>query len=148
MSDSSISRPVMAFDFGERQIGVAVGQHLTATASPLKILKARDGIPDWKVVMALIEEWQPGVLVVGLPYNMDGSESAIAARARKFANRLHGRTGLRVELHDERLSSFEARQIGAEDNLQFHGRASRDTTVDAVAAALILESWFRECDAN
>ena len=73
MSDSSISRPVMAFDFGERQIGVAVGQHLTATASPLKILKARDGIPDWKVVMALIEEWQPGVLVVGLPYNMDGS---------------------------------------------------------------------------
>ncbi|HAW77355.1 MAG TPA: Holliday junction resolvase RuvX, partial [Alteromonas australica] len=82
-------RTVLAFDFGTKSIGVAVGQEVTGTASPLAALKARDGIPDWQQIAALYEEWQPHLVVVGLPLNMDGSEQEMTQRAKKFANRLH-----------------------------------------------------------
>ena len=76
------SRTVLAFDFGTKSIGVAVGQEITGTASPLPALKARDGIPDWNVIEKLYEEWQPHVVVVGLPLNMDGTEQEMTQRAR------------------------------------------------------------------
>ena len=82
------SRTVLAFDFGTKSIGVAVGQEITGTASPLAALKARDGIPDWNVIEKLYEEWQPQLVVVGLPLNMDGTEQEVTQRAKKFANRL------------------------------------------------------------
>ncbi|HEY5717466.1 MAG TPA: Holliday junction resolvase RuvX, partial [Motiliproteus sp.] len=78
----------LAFDFGTTRIGVAVGQAITATASPLPWIKAKDGVPDWSQLERLVREWQPDALVVGLPLNMDGSLCEMSHRARKFANRL------------------------------------------------------------
>ena len=134
----STSICVLAFDFGTQRIGIAVGQSITHTASPLPALKAHDGIPNWDQIAALISEWQPQQLLVGLPLNMDGSESEMSARAKKFANRLQGRFGLPVELWDERLSSFEARgEMLARGMTNF-----KDGKVDSLSACLILEGWF------
>lgn len=121
----------MGFDFGTQRIGVAVGQTVSGTAEALTILPARDGQPRWDEVEALISEWQPDVLIVGDPINMDGSDSDICLRARKFARRLEGRFGIRTELVDERLSSFEARE-----------GADRDQAIDHEAARIILQSWL------
>jgi putative Holliday junction resolvase len=129
---------LLAFDYGTSFIGVAVGQSVTGTATPLAALKANDGVPDWNRIEALIAEWRPHRLLVGLPLNMDGSESPMSARARKFANRLHGRFGLPVATWDERLSSFEARG----ELLARGQRAFRGAGVDSLSARLILESWF------
>ncbi|MBT5700328.1 MAG: Holliday junction resolvase RuvX [Gammaproteobacteria bacterium] len=120
----------MAFDFGTTKIGVAVGQQITGTASPVAVVKARDGIPQWLAIDRLVEEWQPKVLVVGLPINMDGTESDMSKAAARFSRRLHGRYGIRIELMDERLSTFEAREFENPDQL------------DAIAAKLILETWL------
>ncbi len=130
---------VLAFDFGLARIGVAVGQPITGTATPLSTLKAKEGIPDWQVIETLIKEWQPKLLLVGEPFNMDASDQLITVKARKFANRLHGRYGLPYEMFDERLSSTAAR----EEIFEFGGyRKLKKTQIDSIAAALILESWF------
>ena len=126
---------VLAFDFGTNRIGVAFGQSLTGTAEALSVLKARDGIPDWTEVERLISTWQPQALLVGLPYNMDGSESQLLKRAVKFGNRLNGRFHLPCYGIDERLSSVAAEEL-------LKGKTSR--SVDSVSAQLILESWFNE----
>ena len=125
---------VLAFDYGLRRIGVAVGNALTGTATALPVLSARDGVPDWERIRRLIGEWRPALLLVGLPLNMDGTPSAMSERAARFSRRLHGRFGIRCELMDERLSSFEARERMAGDC----GR----TALDSVAACVILEGWF------
>jgi len=130
----------MAFDYGLRQIGVAIGNCLLSTTQPLTILKARDGIPDWHAVGKLLEEWQPDLLLVGNPLNMDGSESELGGRARKFGNRLHGRFGLPVELADERLTSFEAKQDLA---ARGHSGDYKAQPIDSYAAQLILKTWMR-----
>ncbi len=130
---------MLSFDFGTKSIGVAVGQQLTASARPLAALKAKDGVPDWDQIGALLKEWQPEKVVVGLPLNMDGSEQPLTARARKFASRLHGRFGVQVELHDERLSTVEAR---AELFERGGFRALSKSNVDSLSAVIILESWF------
>jgi len=130
----------MAFDFGLKQIGVAIGNCLLATTQPLAILKARDGIPDWQAVGNLLEEWQPDLLLVGNPLNMDGTESELGTRARKFGNRLHGRFGLPVVLADERLTSFEAKQDLAASG---HSGDYKAQPIDSYAAELILKSWMR-----
>ena len=130
---------LLAFDFGTKSIGVAIGQQLTGTARPLAALKAQDGIPDWNKIEALLKEWLPDRVVVGLPLNMDGTEQPLTARARKFANRLHGRFGIQVDLHDERLSTVEARA----DLFSRGGfRALNKGSVDSLSAVVILESWF------
>ena len=122
----------MACDFGTTKIGVAVGQKITGTATPVAVVKARDGIPQWLVIDRLVEEWQPTVLVVGLPINMDGTESDMSKAATRFSRRLHGRYGISIELMDERLSTFEAREFETPDQL------------DAIAAKLILETWLAD----
>tara|TARA_B100001964_G_scaffold245799_1_gene336418 strand:+ start:11827 stop:12240 length:414 start_codon:yes stop_codon:yes gene_type:complete len=124
---------VMAFDFGRNKIGIAVGHTITKTATPIAIIKARDGIPEWLEIEKLIREWQPGLFVVGLPINMDGSPSEMSRLAEKFARRLQGRFDIPYEMMDERLSSFEARSGEASDN-----------PIDDVAAQLILESFFQD----
>lgn len=133
---------VLAFDFGTSRMGIAYGQSVTGTATALAPLAARDGIPDWDKLSAIISEWQPHAIVVGIPLNMDGSISDMARRARKFANRLHERYKYPVFLMDERLSTAEAKQIhfaaGGSSNF-------RKESVDGIAAQLILESWF-SCD--
>ncbi len=126
---------IMAFDFGMGKIGVAVGQQITGSATPLKILKAKDGIPNWQEIEALIKEWQPSGLVVGLPLNMDGSPSEMSRLAEKFSRKLHGRYNLPTATMDERLTSFEAAEY-----------AAADEPVDAIAAKLILESWLKSQD--
>jgi len=125
-------------------IGVADGQSITRAATPLPALKARDGSPDWAQIEKLISEWQPQRLLIGLPLNMDGSESDMSVRAKKFANRLHGRFGLPCEMQDERLSSFEARGELLEQNRlnKSAGKKFRERGVDSLSARLILESWF------
>jgi len=130
---------VIAFDFGLARIGVAVGQSITSTASPLETIKAKNGVPDWNIIEKLLKEWQPQLLLVGEPFNMDESDQAITKRARKFANQLHGRFGLKTEMMDERLSSAAAR----EEIFEYGGyKKLKKTQIDSIAAALILESWF------
>lgn len=134
-------RTVLAFDFGLRQIGVAVGNCLLETTQPLTVLSAREGIPDWQALSDLVNEWQPDLLVIGDPINMDGSVSELGERAARFARRLHGRTGLPFEMCDERLSSFEAKQASRD---QGHRGDYRRHPVDSQAAELILRTWLAE----
>ncbi|MFT6057946.1 MAG: putative Holliday junction resolvase [Pseudohongiellaceae bacterium] len=121
----------LSFDFGSKKIGVASGQSLTGTASPLLIIKANDGIPNWDEIGMLVNQWQPALIIVGLPLNMDGTESKLSLRAKKFARRMAANYTCAVGLMDERLTSREAREL-----------SSHNGPIDNVAAALILESWF------
>lgn len=130
----------LAFDYGTQRIGVAFGQSLTGTAKAIKILKAKDGIPDWNEIESLINEWSPDLFVVGLPYNLDGSESALMLRAVKFANRLNGRFNKPCYGMDERLSSQEA----AEQALEVNNGVKKRAAIDDIAAQIILENWFAE----
>ncbi len=128
---------LLGFDFGPRKIGVAVGQTITGSASPLTTIRSRDERPDWQRIERLVRDWRPSAVVVGLPFHMDDTEAQIAPRARRFARQLAGRFGLEVHLVDERLTSIEARrQLGKE--------ADSRRLVDAVAAKLILETWLCE----
>lgn len=131
---------VLAFDFGTKSIGCAVGQSITGTAQVLPAFKAQDGIPNWEQIEKCLTEWKPALLVVGLPLNMDGTEQDLTLRAKKFANRLHGRFGLPVELQDERLTTTEAR---AEIFSRGGYKALNKSKVDGISACLILESWFQ-----
>lgn len=135
------ARTILCFDYGTKSIGVAVGSELTGSATLLSALKARDGIPDWEQIAKLIKEWQPQLLLVGLPLNMDGTEQEFTARTRKFANRLHGRFGLPVSFHDERLSTADARsRLFAEGGYR---NLSKDK-VDSLSAQIIFEGWYEQ----
>ena len=132
---------MLAFDFGTRQIGVASGQKLLKTANPLTILRAKDGIPNWSQLQKLIDDWMPDQILVGLPLNMDGSESQFCLRARKFGKRLHGKYGVEVAMVDERLSTFTAKnQLQTKNQKYKH----KKTLVDDIAAVLILETWLAD----
>ncbi|CDL81628.1 Holliday junction resolvase RuvX [Xenorhabdus szentirmaii] len=135
------NRTIIAFDFGTRSIGAAIGQEITGTARALSSFKANEGSPNWELIGKLLKEWQPDLVIVGLPLNMDGTEQPVTAQARKFANRIHGRFGVQVELHDERLTTVEARS-----HLFDHGgyRALNKGRVDSASAVVILESWFEQ----
>ena len=132
-------RTLLAFDFGLTQIGVAVGNAVLGTCEPLTVLRAKEGQPNWDETAKLLEEWQPDLLLVGDPLNMDGTPSEIGVRARRFARRLHGRFGKPVELVDERLTSHAAK---AEARERGHRGNYRRDPVDSLAATLILESWL------
>ena len=134
------ARSILAFDYGTKSIGMAIGQEVTGSASALTAIKAKDGVPQWAEVEAILKEWQPDLIVVGLPLDLDGQPlTDITARAKKFANRVHGRFGYAVELHDERLSTVEARA-----DLFEHGgyKALSKGAVDCQSAVVILQSWF------
>ena len=141
-NDEPIS--ALGFDYGTQRIGVAFGQSLTGTAQPICVLRARDGIPDWDEIESLIAEWRPNLFVVGLPYNLDGSESDLMVRAVKFANRLNGRFNKPSYGMDERLSSVEAAEQVLEENWGSKKRAA----IDDIAAQIILQNWFSELAAN
>lgn len=141
MAGAEPSKRILAFDYGLRQIGVAVGNSGQGTSQPLGILKARDGQPNWDELSALCREWQPDLLLVGDPLNMDGSVSEFAERARKFSRRLQGRLNLPVQMIDERLSSFEVKQ---RQKAAGHRGDYREQPVDDLAAELILQDWLRQ----
>lgn len=133
---------LLGFDFGLRRIGVATGQTITHTASPLCILAANAGIPKWPEVASLIQTWRPEALIVGLPLNMDDSEQYITNAAKNFGELLKIHYALPVFMMDERLSTRAAKEQLFEEGGY---RALRNTKrVDAIAAKLILETWMRE----
>ncbi|MCU7555504.1 Holliday junction resolvase RuvX [Alteromonas sp. ASW11-19] len=133
------SRTVLSFDFGTKSIGVAVGQEVSGTAAPLAAIKARDGIPNWDTIAVLYEEWQPDVVVVGLPLNMDGTEQEMTRRARKFANRLHNKFKTPVATCDERLSTADAKAMLFE--LGGYRKLTKEK-VDSVSACVIFSAWI------
>lgn len=140
--DQSIPVAALAFDYGTQRIGVAYGQSVSGTAQAVCVLKAKDGIPNWDEIEALIAEWKPSVFVVGMPYNLDGSDSELLKRAIKFSNRLNGRFNKPCYGMDERLSSKEAIEMMVEEN---DGQMKhKKTAIDDIAAQIILENWFNE----
>jgi putative Holliday junction resolvase len=132
----------LGFDFGLRRIGVAVGSKTTGTATPLVAVPCLEGQPDWPAIQTLVSEWRPDRLVVGLPYNSDGSESDMSRAARRFGNRLAGRFGLPVEFVDETLSSNEATQRLVGARRRGERRRIRKQDVDRLAASIILQTWL------
>ncbi|AGH80704.1 Holliday junction resolvase YqgF [Psychromonas sp. CNPT3] len=144
MIEKELEKPLkslMGFDFGSKSIGIATGQMITMTAQPLLAIKAQNGIPNWDNLEQLIKEWQPDMLIIGLPLNMDGTEQYITQRAKKFANRLHGRFGVKIALQDERLTTASAKEF----IFELGGYKALDKgKIDSVSAALILESWMSQ----
>ncbi|MDR9436552.1 MAG: Holliday junction resolvase RuvX [Thiohalophilus sp.] len=134
-------RTLLGFDYGLRRIGVAVGQEVTHSVAPLITLSRKTDKPDWDAITRLIDEWQPDLLVVGLPLTLEGEEQEMTQRARRFGNQLKGRYNLPVEMVDERLTSYEAEQLLAERSHNGAGRNDPED-IDQVAAQLILQSWF------
>ncbi|MCC5810090.1 MAG: Holliday junction resolvase RuvX [Ectothiorhodospiraceae bacterium] len=133
---------VLAFDFGLRRIGVAVGETVTGSARPLTTLQCRQpGQVDWDAVAALIEEWKPAALVVGRPSRTDGTVSEMTAAAERFARRVQGRYGLPVHLMEELLSSREAEQRLARRPARTRDRKA---AIDMMAATVILETWLQD----
>jgi putative Holliday junction resolvase len=130
---------VLAFDFGEKRIGVAVGDTLLKLAHPLTTISAESNEQRFAAIAALIGEWRPALLVVGLPAHLDGVEHAMSVQCRRFARRLEGRYGLKTLLVDERLSSAAASEDLAEIGIR--GRKQK-TALDQVAAQRILQSFL------
>lgn len=130
---------VLGFDFGEKRIGVAVGERVVGQAHPLTTIRAESNADRFAAIGALLAEWQPGSLVVGKPLHIDGTPHAMTARCARFANQLRGRFGLPVFEADERLTSADADGRLLEVGLS--SRQRRDH-VDAVAAQLILQSYL------
>ncbi|MCB1758837.1 MAG: Holliday junction resolvase RuvX [Gammaproteobacteria bacterium] len=128
---------LLGFDFGTAKIGIAVGQTVTGTATPLVTLRTVGQQPDWTGIGELIRAWQPDALVVGLPCDKEGVETEVAPRAKRFARQLGGRFQLPVHMIDERLTSMAARS-------SLGRRPKRIEELDAVAAGLILETWLSE----
>lgn len=136
-------RTILAFDFGLKRIGVAVGQELTRSAQALTTLNSRNNQPDWDEIQSLIREWQPQLLVLGLPTHMDGSEHAFTDATRDFGAQLKARYNLPLEYMDERLSSVEAEQTLKQRGIKIDGKSSK-SHIDQVAAQLILQSWLNQ----
>lgn len=137
---------VLGFDFGMKFIGVASGQTITQTATPLMTLKAIDGIPNWDEIAQLIQEWRPEVLLVGLPLNMDGTSQLITHCANKFANRLKQKYKLPVFLVDERLSTWESKQCSPRISNALSQKEL--LKINATAAAIIVEQWLKDDASN
>jgi len=135
---------VLAFDFGTRRIGVAVGQTLTRSATAVGALATIAGAADWTAVDTCIAQWGPGQLLVGLPYNMDGSDTTTTAACRAFGEKLARRSGLPVEFVDERLTSAAAYdELRSERRSGVRARRIRPEDIDANAARLILATWMQ-----
>jgi putative Holliday junction resolvase len=133
------SGAVLAFDFGEKRIGVAVGDLALKIAHPLATIAHEDNMQRFAAIEALFVEWRPAVLAVGLPTYLDGQEHEMTRLCRKFAQRLRARYGLPVVLVDERLTSHSAEAALAESGV--HGRKRR-AALDQVAAQHILQTFF------
>lgn len=130
----------LGVDYGLKNIGLAYGQTLTQTAQALPAIKAKDGIPNWQQMQQVLEQWLPDIVIVGLPLNMDGSESELCQRVRKFGNRLHGRFNAKIDFMDERLSSYAVKE---EEKARGHKGDYGKNPIDSLAAQLILEDWLR-----
>ncbi|MBK4775754.1 Holliday junction resolvase RuvX [Candidatus Pantoea edessiphila] len=136
---------ILAFDFGKKNIGVAIGQLVTGIASPISALKAKEGIPNWIQIEKLIKKWQPSVIIVGLPLNMDGTEQYLTYCARKFANNLNAKFSINTYMQDERLSTREA----CSELFKCGGyRSLSKNHIDSKSAAIILQDWINNSSCN
>ncbi|URQ68018.1 Holliday junction resolvase RuvX [SAR86 cluster bacterium] len=133
------ARVIMAFDFGTKNIGIAIGQEITKTASTFYSIQANDGLPDWVELDMIVKEWNPNLFVVGDPINMDGTRSKIQDSSDKFSTALSKRYDISIEKTDERLSSREAK--ARLENIQMGIKDSRNK--HSISAQIILEDWFR-----
>ncbi len=140
MPDLSAPQMIMAFDFGTQKMGMAVGQSLIESANPLALFPMKDGIPNWDELLKIVKQYQPTLFLVGLPLNMDDTESELSTRARKFARRLRHQTNIETLMVDERLTTREARD--ELDHYQAQGRGKK-LSADSIAAALFIDSWYR-----
>jgi putative pre-16S rRNA nuclease len=127
----SAATTILAFDFGLRNIGIAAGQSVSRTASAIATISARAGEPDWTAVDALLAEWRPDIVLVGLPLNMDETMSEMGERAAAFAQRMRQRYSIEVVMVDERLTSVAARELSSEPMARH-----------AIAARLIAETYL------
>ena len=124
---------IIAFDYGEKKIGVAVGQTSTNTSSPLQIIFNKDNQTNWNSISSLLDEWKPGLILLGKPLNMDGSDSKIMEKVDKFYKELKSIYDADIEFVDERLTTFEAREILKDE---------KHDNVDAHAAKILIDNWF------
>jgi len=134
---------LLAFDFGHRRIGVAVGQTLTGSANALAVVSVADK-PDWQSISKIISEWKPAAVVVGLPLAADGGETELSKDARRFGRQLEGRYGVSVWYEDERLTSFSAEQRFVDARARGGMRRKDAALKDAMAAQIILENWLQQ----
>ena len=140
IANSRSHQTFLGFDFGEKRIGIAVGQQVTGSATALTTVHARNNKPDWDTIARLIEEWKPDALVVGIPYHMDGSEQAMTQAAERFCRQLEGRYHLPVHRAEERLTSYvvEAGLAGT----------SEKGDIDPLSAQVILQDWLQRTQAE
>lgn len=124
---------IVAFDFGTKKIGVAVGQTATYTSSPLQVILNKDDKVNWNEINKLLNEWKPELIIVGKPLNMDGTDSEIMKQVERFYQKLKKIYDTNFEYIDERLTTFEARQILEDTNIN---------NVDANAAKILIDNWF------
>ena len=133
---------VMAFDYGLRNIGIAIGQNITKSASTFYAIKAKEGVPDWIKLDSIVEEWEPDLFIVGDPFNMDGTKSEFQKKITKFSTELKNRYEIELQMIDERLTTKEAKERiqdkpdGIKDSANKH----------SISAQIILEDWFRSID--
>ena len=139
MSDPTTA---LGFDYGGRRIGVAIGNRLANNARPLAVVANNEQGPDWKQIDTLVRDWRPDLLLVGLPLMLDGAEQQMSRAARAFADALGQRSGLPVEMVDERSSSREAAQRFAARRANGTAKRKQAATLDAVAAEIIIERWL------
>ena len=130
---------LLCFDFGTKNIGVAIGQKITCTTYSLPSIKSNKGIPNWIQIKELLKKWQPYYIIVGLPLNMDGTKQKLTVATYNFANQLHIRFGISIKFQDERLSTVEARA-----RLFNNGgyRALKKKLIDSESAKIILQDWL------
>lgn len=124
---------IIALDYGEKKIGVAVGQTSTNTSSPLQIIFNKDNKANWISISSLLDEWKPDLILLGKPLNMDGSDSEIMKKVDKFYKELKSIYDADIEFVDERLTTFEAREILKDE---------KQDNVDAHAAKILIDNWF------
>lgn len=141
-SKATLHGTILGFDFGLQRVGVAVGQTISNTSSPLCVLQNSDGQVHWDDIQTLVTEWQPVAAVVGLPLRLNGEEQAFTQSARKFAQRLGGRFNLPIFLIEEQLTSIEAEQRLLAMTNSKHRRAKQNPLLDAHAAQILLTNWL------
>lgn len=132
---------VLGFDYGERRIGIAVGQTITGHASPLETITAINQKPDWTKIQKIIQEWRPDALIIGIPYHLDGKPSEMTEKAERFGRQLEGRFNLPVKTVNETLSSYEAEQeLQKKVKISQHNKQE----IDKMSAAIIVQSWLEQ----
>ncbi|MFL2705407.1 MAG: Holliday junction resolvase RuvX [Gammaproteobacteria bacterium] len=134
------SQIVMAFDFGTKNIGIAIGQEITGSSQTFYTVKANQGEPEWTQLDKVVFDWNPKLFIVGDPLNFDGSESDIKEKSDKFSYQIQKKYKIPVKLVDERLTTKEARER-IKEGVDMSLRSSND--IHQVSAQIILESWFR-----